>query len=104
MRIMSGDHSAHAPPSEPHSPMWLPALGVALLAAAGVYWATSAPLKAVDESALETASAEPSASAAPAAQPAPSARPQAGNEGQRPGQPSGPSKQLPKGILDLIKH
>lgn len=101
---MSGDHSAHAPPSEPHSPMWLPALGVALLAVAGVYWATSAPLKTVDESALETSSAQPSASAAPSAQPAPTARAQPGNEGQKPGQPGGPGKQLPKGILDLIKH
>ncbi len=84
--------------------MWLPALGVAILAAVGVYWATSAPLKTVDESALDVASAEPSGSAAPSA-PAATARPQAGNEGQRPAAgPGGPSKQLPKGVLDLIKH
>jgi hypothetical protein len=81
--------------------MWLPALGVALFAAGGVYWATSAPLKTVDESAGEQAVVATAAATASAAPP-PSARPQPGNPGQHP--PSGPSKQLPKGVLDLLKH
>jgi hypothetical protein len=95
---MSASHTNHQDTPEPQTPMWLPAVGALLFAAAGVWWATlpnPAPPIVADTSADAAA---PSASAAPpAAAPPTTARalPQ-----MRPGQgapPGMPGMQLAGG-------
>jgi hypothetical protein len=63
--------------SEPETPMWLPALGVLLFAAAGVWWATrpAPPPTTADTAAGAAAAPVASASVAAAPPPAPSAAP-----------------------------
>ena len=65
----SGENAVPPPPPEPQSPLWLPALGVLLFVAAGVFWAMHSSNSAKPDSAAaatKTAgSAHASASAAP---------------------------------------
>ena len=64
---------AHAVPalSEPHTPMWLPAVGALLFLTVGLAWALSTPPKELpDLSGMPAGSATASAAAAPAATPA----------------------------------
>jgi hypothetical protein len=57
------DHGPPAPP-EPHTPMWLPAVGALLFLSAGLWWAlTTPPAEKTDLSNIPAASA--SAQAAP---------------------------------------
>lgn len=76
--VADGDDLAHHGPvlAEPRSPMWLPYLGAALMAA-GVVWWLSTPSDAEDARAAAAASASASASAAAsaAAEPPPAATP-----------------------------
>ena len=67
---------AHEPPAlpEPHTPMWLPALGVALFVSVALWWAVTpkaAPPPASDSETVAAAAASGAASAAPQARPAP---------------------------------
>lgn len=54
-------HDTHETEAEPQTPMWLPALGIALFLLAGIWWAT----RPVPEA--PPAPAAPAVSAAPAA-------------------------------------
>jgi hypothetical protein len=88
----------HSPDlSEPETPMWLPALGVLLFAAAGVWWATrpAPPRITAEAEGAASAALAASASAPVAAAPAPSAAPSplphlAAAGGARPGLPGLP--------------
>ncbi len=58
-----GHGAHHAPPlPEPHTPMWLPALGATLFLLAGIWWALSTS----DSPKEGAASPKPTAAAAPA--------------------------------------
>ena len=61
-----GDAHAHAPPAlpEPHTPMWLPAVGALLFLTVGLLWALSTPSKELpDLSAMPAGSATPTTAA-----------------------------------------
>jgi hypothetical protein len=67
-------HAHDAPPPEPQTPMWLPALGVALFVGAAVWWATRPappPPPPVEAAASASASAAVDGGAAPAPPPGP---------------------------------
>jgi hypothetical protein len=59
-------HDAHETEEEPQTPMWLPALGIALFLIAGIWWATRpvphAPPSPPPPPAAPSASARPAAS------------------------------------------
>jgi hypothetical protein len=53
------DHDSHEAEAEPQTPMWLPALGIALFLIAGIWWATrnAAPQAAPPSAPVASASA-----------------------------------------------
>lgn len=68
--MSSADHGSHVAEDEPKTPMWLPALGVALFLIVGIWFATRPAEPTADDAQKgEGAGAAPTAtaSAAPAA-------------------------------------
>jgi hypothetical protein len=56
-------HDAHEAEAEPQTPMWLPALGIALFLLAGIWWATRpVPQAPPPAPAVSAAPAAPAAS------------------------------------------
>ncbi|MFO0670846.1 MAG: hypothetical protein U0235_14650 [Polyangiaceae bacterium] len=64
--MSSADHGSHVAEDEPKTPMWLPALGVALFLIVGIWFATR-PGDATDDAKKGEAAPAATASAAPAA-------------------------------------
>lgn len=65
--MSSADHGSHVAEDEPKTPMWLPALGVALFLIVGIWFATRPAEASADDAKKGEAEPAPTASAAPAA-------------------------------------